>query len=218
MNYIDIHSDKFIILSFGRTGSILLCKNIEKNFRKNPKYQTNDPNLIPTMKAIKIHGDLGIVNPVTILNCHLFFSTQQLNGYQRIFSVRKNYVEQILSTYFAHKFNKFHLQAEDSAMHIEEFELQDWNELKSICKYCVDWYQYYLATLGADDLVVVYEDFVKKLKPDQIQKPIYPDKEKYIKNYEQVKNFIDSNMIENKNLSDKFINHSNKFDIYKYII
>jgi hypothetical protein len=225
MKYIDTYNDKFIVLTFGRTGSILLCRNIERNFIENPKYQTNDLALLPTMKAITDHSDLEFTFPVTILQSHKFFSRQNLVDYQPIFSIRKDYVEQILSMYFTEKFNKFHLLSEDSPMQIDLFEFKNWSSLENICRSWVSWHQHYAAIINKNDLVIAYEEFVSRLGPNQLQKQIYPDKEKCIKNYQQVKDFIESKTIKechkmtagHNNLLDKFIKHSNKFDIYPFI-
>ena len=217
MIHIDSYSDKFIILTWGRTGSILLCKKIENNFRANPKYQTNDWSLVPTLKSVKVDNDLAVGTPVAILHSHLLFSRSQINDYQAIFSIRADHVEQILSMYLASQFNKFHLTPLEASTTIKSYELQDWPLLKNFCDSYIGWLRHWLEVLNKNDLVVVYEEFVKNLKNNHIQKPIYPNKEQWIRNYQQIKEFIESNTIENKNLSYRFLNHSNQFDIYKYI-
>lgn len=201
-----------IVLSFGRTASVLQCQKIKKNLDSAglPQHATK-------IVHIKDQTELETISKHSmILHSHLVLSTQDLQRYIKIISIRQNYTEQLLSFFLATKFNKYHLMRDESPMELTAFEFTEWNRLKSVCREFAQWHTYYSKGLSPNDLVVVYENFITNFKSTQGQQEIYPNKSDLITNYQQVSEFIKTNLNENLVL-DKFYQHQNLFDIYDYI-
>ena len=214
MYQIEDHGPAFIVLSSGRTGSILLSKNIEKNFRT---HLADREIAIPTVAVVKSHNELVTVpGPLSIVHSHLNFSSQKLLNYTRVFSVRRNVTEQLISHILVKQFNRYHVMTWESTVDFEPFEVDDWQLVESVCKNYVQWHSFYASTLTGNDLVVVYETFADKLIPGQEQQKIYPNKDSIITNYQQVVDFINDQIKDQSDL-DKFLQHTNPFDIYKYV-
>jgi len=209
---IDFCQNPSIVLSFGRTASVLQCQKIKKNLESAslPQHATKIVHIKDLTELEKVS------NYSMILHSHLTLSNQDLQKYIKIISVRQNYTEQILSLFLASKFNKHHLMRDESPASLTSFEFTEWGTLKNMCRSFFYWHTYYSESLSPNDLVVVYETFVTNFKSVQIQQEIYPDKSNLITNYSQVLDFIKDNLNENQVL-DKFYQHQNLFDIYDYI-
>jgi hypothetical protein len=209
---IDFCQKPSIVLSCGRTASVLQCQNIKKNLES-----AGFPQHATKIVHIKDQTELEKVSKYSmILHSHLMLSNQKLQRYIKIISVRQNYTEQLLSFFLATKFNKYHQMCNESLASLTSFEFTDWNMLKSLCRNFVHWHTYYSKSLSPNDLVVVYENFITNFKSAQIQQEIYSNKSDLITNYWQVSDFIKNNLNENQVL-DKFYQHQNLFDIYDYI-
>ncbi len=208
------YSQAFFVLSFGRTGSVLLAKNIEKNFRAD---SAEVSTVVPTLVTAQNGDEFKIVpDPLSIVHGHLMLPQQQLLNYTRVFSIRQQIAEQLVSYVLAKRFNLYHIMANELVPDIEPFEIVDWKYIERLCDSYRKWTSFYAPTLTTNDIVVVYEIFSEQLSLGQIQQKIYPNKDSIITNYQQVIEFI-NDKIKYYSEIDKFLQHSNSFDIYKYV-
>ena len=157
----------FIVLSYGRSGSVLLAHNIGRNLQSLPIY----------VKKVE-----ELTYPV--IHSHLIFTADQTRNYTRVFNLRKDPVETVLSFAIANKNNQYHKFVTETIKPTETF-CADLATIKSFCVNLIDWHNKYASTLIENDHVIIYEEFVAVLTNPAYDK-IYPNKDKIIINYNEV--------------------------------
>lgn len=157
----------FIILSYGRSGSVLLAHNIGRNLKFLPVYLKTPEELT-----------------YPVIHSHLFLTENQTGNYTRVFNLRQDPIETVLSFAIANKNNQYHKFATETAKVTETFCV-DLEQVRKLCNGLVTWHNYYASTLTSNDCVVVYEQFIAKLA-NAVYDKIYPDKDNIILNYHEV--------------------------------
>lgn len=198
----------FLVLSYGRSGSVLLATNIGTGLNSDPMFArvNNEYSQNPQAHQSVVHS-------------HLTLLQRQTAAYQRIFNLRRDPVETILSTILADLHNVYHLRSHDSNDLLSPIEYKNWRHITHICNDYLRWHRHYAGQLTDRDLVVVYEDMIAKLTyPDKLYRKTYPNKHNLITNYSDVVWFIDKHFKENLiKINGAFLEHRNSCDIYSYI-
>ena len=188
----------FVILSYGRSGSVLLAHNVGRNVGFLPTYA-------------KSVADLG--SPV--VHTHLMLTADNFAGYQRIFNLRSDPVETVLSSIIANHYKKYHKFKDQELLTLDPFYI-DLTNVGHYCQSLIDWHSYYSNQLTNNDIVIVYEQMVNLLNTSVYDK-IYPNKDKILLNYSEVKkicNQYQDQMLESIKI---FLIHTNTQDIRNYI-
>jgi hypothetical protein len=188
----------FVILSYGRSGSVLLAHNVGRNVGTLPTYA-------------KSVTDLG--SPV--IHTHLMLSADNFVGYQRIFNLRADPVETVLSFVIADHYKKYHKFKEHELPSLDPFFV-DSTIIDRYCHGLTDWHNHYAAQLTNHDLVVIYEHMVDNLTTSVYDR-IYPDKDKIILNYSETKKICEQYQNQMLNSIEPFLLHKNTQDIKTYI-
>ena len=188
---------KYIILSFGRSGSVLLAHNIGQKINSLPAYLKNINN--------------PLVNDV--IHSHKLLTIDRTQEYTRVFNLRVNPIETILSYFISSYSKQYHKFATDKLNSIDPFVI-DINLVQSLCNSYVAWHDYYSETLNQTDCVVVYETMVAGLI-NPVYDRIYPNKKQLIINYDEVVDKIKDFRTELEIASKPFIDHQNVVDIYQ---
>ena len=188
---------KYIILSFGRSGSVLLAHNIGQKINALPIYlkNINDP----------------LVNPV--IHTHKLLTIAQTQEYTRVFNLRVDPVETILSWLIANHSTRYHKFATETIDIIDPFVIE-LGSVQFLCNSYIAWHNYYSGTLDQTDCVVVYETMVAGLI-SPVYDRIYPNKKQLIINYDEVVEKIKDFRPELEIASRPFIDHQNIVDIYQ---
>jgi len=187
-----------VILSYGRSGSVLLAHNVGRIFGSLPTY-------------VKLESDL--VSPVA--HTHLVLSADKLSGYQRIFNLRADPVETVLSYVIADYHNKYHKFIDQDLPTPDPF-LIDLRRVKTHCQCLISWHQHYSKQLTTRDVVIVYEQMIELLTTSVYDK-IYPDKATLLLNYSQAR--LTCQQYESQMLDSitPFLLHRNTQDVRDYI-
>lgn len=192
-----------LVLSYGRSGSVLLTHNLATGLGVLPKF-------------LNIHNQNDINLPSlgpTVYHTHL--PKLQAPGFQKIFNLRKNSVETILSFLLSTHHDFYHRWSGDEKA-VEPITV-DLEKVRYFCLSYIDWHKYYSRRLTQDDLVVVYETMVERLSSPQVYARTYPDKATLMVNYQQVVDEISQYHDEFAAYTDKFLCHQNSNDIYRTI-
>lgn len=170
-----------LVLSPGRTGSVLLAQNLSKLFYTpgEIKYYT-EPGDLSELKSTR-----------SVAHSHLLFSRSDLDGLTVFYSVRRDLNSTLLSHYIASVLNLYHLTPRESRPNIEPIEVNSvWME--TIIQQHQQWYQHYRQHLDADSWVIVYEMMIDHLEPGSAgYQVLYPDKTNLIVNYSGVIDWLD---------------------------
>ena len=190
---------KYLILSFRRSGSVLLAHNIGRNAGSLPVY-------------VKESNDLS--DPV--IHSHLLFTVAQTQDYMRIFSLRRDPVQTILSCIIANHTHQYHQFQDQPRAQVEPFEYHAWDQLDRFCEGFITWHHYYSSGLAEQDSVVIYEDMIDRLTTT-VYDPIYPNKIQLLMNYQQVVDRI--NLYQTRMLDScrAFLTHQGHSDAYQLI-
>lgn len=199
-----LHS--LIVFSYGRTGSVLLAANLRNSLHG---HQTAPVYHIKTLPY-----DF-VVNDHTVFHTHLMFDKNIAAGHRRVFSIRQNPIEQMLSFIFVNQYQKYHLLKSESTPALEPFIFKQWEFLDKMCESCKNWHSYFAQQLTEDDLVVSYEIFTRGNRINSSWQRLYPDKFKILINHSDVADYVIKKMNWLDDL-EKFLSHKNQFDIYQY--
>jgi hypothetical protein len=165
---------KFLILSYGRSGSVLLASTVGSRYNAAPRYVQD--------------GDA--LSDAVVQHSHLFFENSQTADYQRIFNLRRNPVDTVLSLILATQYQQYH-KFTGHDLEFESFEFTKWHMIDGACEFYQAYHYWYSQRLQPNDLVIFYEDFVRQLQnPTRVYEPIYPDKAQLITNYQQVLEYV----------------------------
>jgi hypothetical protein len=188
----------FVILSYGRSGSVLLAHNVGRIFESLPTYA-------------KLESELS--GPV--VHTHLMFPPDKFAGYQRIFNLRADPVETILSMIIAGHYNKFHKFINEEQSTLTPFN-GSLDKVSDLCQQLIMWHRHYSTQLNSTDLVIVYEHMIDLLTTSVYTK-IYPDKSSILLNYCEIKLACEQHRDQMLDSIDLFLLHKNTQDIQDYI-
>lgn len=188
----------FVILSYGRSGSVLLAHNVGRNVGFLPTYA-------------KSVTDLG--SPV--VHTHLMLSADNFTGYQRIFNLRADPVETVLSFVIADHYKKYHKFKDQNLPSQDPFCI-DLDKINAYCQRLIDWHTYYSTQLKDDDIVIVYEQMINLLTTSVYDK-IYPNKSKILLNYSEANHICKQHQDQMLDSIELFLLHKNTQDIKNYI-
>jgi hypothetical protein len=180
----------FIVLSYGRSGSVLLAHNIGRNLQSLPVYVQEAKELT-----------------YPVIHSHLFFSADQTRNYTRVFNLRKDPVETVMSLAIASNNDRYHKMATETLKTTEPFYINP-RKIKSLCINLIEWHNTYSPTLTNDDHVIIYEEFVAGLD-NPVYDKIYPNKDKIIINYNEVLNECEKYKVDMLASIAPFLHHTN---------
>lgn len=187
----------YLVLSYGRSGSVVLCENLGKAVESRPRYVLTDPM------------DL---QQVPVQHSHLFFCPEQLAQFQVVYNLRKDPVATILSNIMTDHYHKFH-KLVDQQLLFDPFEFKKWHMIDGACEFYCNYHSRYSTYLTKSDIVIFYEDLIPALPVNtQTHAPIYPNKQQLILNYDQVLHHVqqqESAMLESQ---QSFFQHTNTGD------
>jgi hypothetical protein len=191
---------QYLVLSYGRSGSVLLAAKLGRAHSALPNY-------------IKYHTELSN-HPVQ--HSHLIFNKQQTNNFQRVFNLRGNPVDTILSSVMVKHYNVRH-RFKNQDLLSTPFTFTDWEYIDRWCNMYQEYHNQYAQQLDQHDIVVVYEQLIENVPVDELYLPMYRNKENLITNYDQVVEYIKQNEKSLLDSQQAFIQHVNQVDIYSFI-
>lgn len=203
-----LQTTHLMVLSYGRSGSTLLVHNLAKNLQVAPKFLETPKELPET-----------IASQTEVYHSHLLMP--KIPGLQRVFNLRKNSKNTILSFLLASNFNYYH-NWKDPIYNSQTKEIKpirvSLNSVKMQISKLIDWHNYYSKSLNENDLVVTYEKMLRNINPDnQVYHKTYPNKKFLIKNFAEVVEYIDTFNDQLSQSTMPFLKHKNSIDIYQFI-
>lgn len=200
------HATHFIVHSPGRTGSMLLSRNLGASLGT-----LHDP--VPVQHIVsKQHYDQQIKNNLKfdVLQTHVIHNLT-ISKYTRVFNVRQNVIEHVLSFILSQHYQTFHVKSDNQAPFLCDVHL-----LNSICNQIIYWYQHYATQLTPNDHVVVYETMMEKLSTEPNRR-VFENKKKLILNFNEACDIINRYDKKITKSLQIFLQHSNPWNIYKFI-
>jgi hypothetical protein len=162
--------NRYLILTHGRAGSVLIAEKIGRKFNFLPIY----------VKHSLEFGDFPVQHS------HLIFEKDQTQKFIKVFCLRKNPIDTLLSCIFATQYQQYH-KFKDQAYHFKSFTYTNWKELDQWCEHYILYHNSYENLLDEQFVVLYYEDMILQLSNvNETYLPIYPNKEKLLINYNQV--------------------------------
>jgi hypothetical protein len=201
-------SQPCIILSLGRSGSNLLCNTIGRSI-----------DVLPVTRFVKHVQDL-VYEPddMSPVHTHEKFSPARTINYKRVFNLRQDCRETILSFILGLHYDRFHQLSSDAAPELVPFEFSDWKWLNNFCMYYKQWHEFYSNQLQADDLVVIYENMIQALSGSVMHySRTYPEKSKLLLNYNEVCSAINKFQPAMSGSCQRFLTHKNPVDVYQHL-
>jgi hypothetical protein len=209
---------KFIVLSCGRSASTMLAQRIGIHLGSfGPKFVKNPGELL---------------HSYPIQHSHCLYTPSDLLSFCRVYSLRKDPVQTILSHLFVKQFNvyqkvtnadnhiTYHYNGKlTTDLDLDPFVFDKWHDLKLLCNYYCAWHQHYGSQLLPGDYVVFYEDLLQHVENASTNYLlVYGNKEKILLNYDKVVEYIELNFKEIMLDSHRtYDNHCNDTDIYKFL-
>jgi hypothetical protein len=192
----------YVILSYGRSGSVLVSQ------------------LFKTwLDTEAIFVKQGALNLVKLQHTHLMFSGPELDPYVRVFCMRRDMIECMLSFILCDQYKHWHHLVDKPLQNYQPFEYNDWSLLSDLCEGYCDWHQFYQSQLQSGDLVLYLEDLRKKLPdPCPFFRESYPHKNNLILNHDEVMDRIAKFLPRMRISSSKFAQHVNTVDVYSVIV
>ena len=202
------HLHSLIILSYGRTGSVLLAANLRNALVGCRTGNIQYVKTLPYDFSVKDH---------TVFHTHFMIDQDIIPGITRIFSIRQNFIDQALSFVMVNQFKHYHIRITATPPTLEPFTFNDWAQLDYLLDDIDRWHKKSASSLNANDIVVSYELFTcnDRATQDNGWTRMYPDKFKTILNYSEVVDYIMNKMSWQSEL-DHLLTHKNSFDIYPY--
>ena len=200
------HATHFIVHSYGRTGSIVLTRNLCRAIgsveNPIPNRHLADPSEFGNM--------INSCLPYDVIHTHAIVDGPK-NNYTRVFNIRLDPAEVIMSFICAEHYNTYHKRPTDPQPFICNYSKQ---QLINICQEFINWHTFYSKLLSSDDCVVTYEQLLSNIQHDHDGR-VFSNKRDLILNFDEVNDTIKSQKIDNS--LQPFINHQNPWDIYQYI-
>ena len=171
-----------LILSFGRSGSTLLTRDIFyiTSIHKEDISDIAEANSSSFLKTYTTGSPI---------HSHYLHTADDISKFTCFFSLRKNPVNTILSNIFTKQFNVWHTWQHET-VNTSPFTFDLWEDLDSYCLGLIKWCNHYTPILNSSHQVVYYEDYVKTISVNQEYKETYPNKKSLLINYEQVIEYI----------------------------
>lgn len=167
-----------LVLSFGRSGSMLLTHNIGSAIGTVPVTVTaTDKDFLKTYK---------LTAPV---QSHRLHTLADISNFTCLFNLRKDPVNTILSMVLAKHFDVYHVW-KDSSVELKPFIFDNWSGLEAHCRTYMRWCRHYTPMLNSSHYVVYYEDYIRELTDDEAYQKTFPKKSELIINYQQVKDCV----------------------------
>jgi hypothetical protein len=190
------------VLSQGRSASVLLAWRIAKHVQTLPLY---DKDFIQPPNIAETH----------VIHSHACWQQGQLANYVRVFNLRKDPVETILSRILANHHGQYHKTLNDK-LDFQAVEFKDWDMVTRYCNQYRGWLQWYDQQLNRDDVVVFYEDIVERLSDlNDHYLPIYLNKPQLLLNYNEIVEYVfKQNLVQ---FQQRFLAHQNSFDLFELI-
>jgi hypothetical protein len=209
---------RFIVLSHGRSASAMLAQRIGIHLGS---FGT---------KFVKTPNELLPLYPIQ--HTHLVYTPSDLLSFCRVYSLRRDPVQTILSGLFVNQFKVYHKVTDANKntmyhyngrqttdLHLDPFVFDRWYNCKLLCnRYCA-WHRHYSSQLSSDDYVVFYEDILQHVENASTNHLLlYGNKEKILLNYNEVVEYIELHFKEIMLDSQRiYTNHCNNADIYKFL-
>ena len=194
------HSTQYLVLSYGRSGSVLLAAKLGRAHGVLPNY-------------IKHYTELSS-HPVQ--HSHLIFTKEQTNNFQRVFNLRANPVDTVLSNVMVKHYNVHH-RFKNQDLLSTQFTFTDWELIDRWCNMYQEYHNQYAQQLDKYVVVVIYEHLIGNVPADELYLPMYPNKENLITNYDQVVEYIKQNEKSLLDSQQAFIQHVNPVDVYSIL-
>ena len=209
-------NEKNLILSYGRSASVMLAHRIS-NLRG-----TN-------LGFVDISRDL-LDKPVQ--HTHLLFPQEKIIQFNKVFSLRRDPIQTILSFLFVGQFKVYHKVSDKdhnvvyqynnqqtTNLTLKPFRINSFDGIDLLCKQYMNWHQYYSQQLTPDDYVVFYEDILQQVKNRSTNyQLVYGNKQEILLNYDEVVEYISANF--SQAMLDSqcyYVNHQNNTNIYKFL-
>jgi len=162
------------------------------------------------------HKDPNLDIAGSIVHSHLCLTSDQTQSYTRIFNLRQDPVQTVLSFILASKFNQYHKFSNEDLKIPLSYEFTDWNSIDTLCKNYIKWNHFYSQSLNSTDAVIIYELMIQRLKTT-VYDQIYPDKQNILLNYHDIIEYINSRYgAELVASQESFLTHQG-IDCYNYI-
>lgn len=193
---------RYLILSAGRSGSVYLALKLGRTVDSLPAY---------------VH-DIDQLRNLPVQHSHLMIDPDKTTSLQRVFSLRRDPVETILSMLLSRHYKMYHRSVSETPVPIEPVKFTNQAEIFSMCQDYVSWHTHYAQSLSSQDLVVFYENMIANLSdPGEVYERTYPNKQQLIINYDQTVDTI--NRWQNRMLDSQvgFVYHVNAYDILEFI-
>ena len=187
-----------VILSCGRSGSVLLAHNVGRIFGSLPTYAKSESEL---------------AGPV--VHTHLMLPADKFSGCQRIFNLRADPVETVLSWIIADHYNQYHKFVNQEQSILTPFN-GDIGMVDHYCQQLIKWHRHYSTQLSPIDLVIVYEHMIDLLTTS-VYTQIYPDKYNILLNYSEIRLACEQRRDQMLDSIELFLLHKNTQDIRNYI-
>jgi hypothetical protein len=195
---------RLAILSYGRTGSVVLARNFGKEF--------NEQDPVQLTHIIDQNYVINLETPVEIIHSHLL--PELPSTYCKIFSIRPDVADCILSFILSAHYQNYH----QSLDYYEPFEFTDFRKINYLCQQFVRWHYNAEKLLDNSSYVVSYDQLTSKIiQSAGSTRLIYKEKNKLITNWDQVATCINKHKNKMEASLAKFQQHNNPKDIYQYV-
>jgi hypothetical protein len=207
MNLPAIITRPIVVLSHGRSGSMLLTHNIGQLLHADPvtlHVAKQMPHSPPNNTPIQTH----IIAPKLVFK-----------NYTQIYNLRYDPIETVLSSILANTFKHYHQFDHQDWINHNSFNFERWDQLEGMCQQFVEWHIHYGSQLTVDDYVVVYEKYVDVIhnRPSSY-KQLYTNKDSLLINYNLVREFIETKYLDRMLASiEPFLKHQNPVNIYQVL-
>ena len=174
-----------IVLSPGRTGSVLLSQNLSRvhySVGEGLYFHTNDRSL-DQLRQQRL-----------LAHSHNLFSAAELQGIQTIFNVRRNLLDMLISHYIASVYDYWHLPQAQEKPKFDSITV-NFRRLQILIDQHQRWHEFYQSQLDSSSVVVIYEIMVDHLIQSSTgYQPLYTDKQNTILNWQDAIDYLDHNV------------------------
>jgi len=175
-----------LILSYGRSGSMLLAHDVGQANNCNPV--TIPDNITESdFKEGKFLEKYNNAN--SAIHSHRLYSAKEISAFNCFFSLRKNPIDTILSFIFATHFNLYHVLS-GSIVDLKPFLFTNWPLIDHRCKSYIKWCQHYAPMLNRQHQIIYYEEYVNNLGKNVVYQPTFLEKKSLLINYHEVYDYI----------------------------
>ena len=176
---IDGLNKTILVLSYGRSGSMLLTHNIGRSMGALPVTVSagHDNNFLKTYK---------LTSPIQSHGSH---TVDDISNFTCLFNFRKDPTNTILSMMLANHFNLYHIWKNQS-VELTPFRFDDWSIIDTYCQRYIDWCSHYTPMLNSTQWIVYYENYVAQLPDETIYQQTFPSKSSLITNYHEVQDYV----------------------------